>query len=326
MKRKSVFFRVDGSAQIGLGHVVRCIALADMLKGDFVIRFFCKEIPEQLIKEITGSGFLFSLINDEADFFISINEKNIVVLDSYKFDIDYHKKIKSYGCKLVCIDDLHDKEFAANLIINHAPGIQPSDYKAQSYTQYALGLDYVILRPVFLIKSAIATGNREIKTVFVCFGGSDPKNITQVVANVLKIDKRFEKIIIVTGSVYENTETLRLSIQSDARFTIYHAVSASEMCDLITQSELAIVPSSGILQEVISLNVKVISGMYVENQKFIFENYKQVEAFESAEDFHPDKIRSAINRSFEKKMCVNAKRLIDGRSGERLLKIFKSFK
>ena len=42
----------------------------------------------------------------------------IVVLDGYHFDTNYQTKIKQKGCKLVCIDDLHDKHFVADIIIH----------------------------------------------------------------------------------------------------------------------------------------------------------------------------------------------------------------
>ena len=47
MKPK-VYIRADGSHDIGLGHLIRCIALAHMLKNDFDITFVCKEIPEKI--------------------------------------------------------------------------------------------------------------------------------------------------------------------------------------------------------------------------------------------------------------------------------------
>ncbi len=58
----------------------------------------------------------------------------IVVLDGYHFGTNYQKQIKLKGAKLVCIDDMHDKEFVADLIINHIPRITPQDYNVQPFT------------------------------------------------------------------------------------------------------------------------------------------------------------------------------------------------
>ena len=70
-----VYFRVDGSAQIGLGHLVRCIALAQMLQEEFSVHFISKEIPGEIIRQIEDSRFVFSRINSEDDFFCLLTRK-----------------------------------------------------------------------------------------------------------------------------------------------------------------------------------------------------------------------------------------------------------
>ena len=138
-----VFIRADGSSQIGLGHLVRCSALAHMLKDHFEITFYSKEIPDAMLAELNSNGFICHKIKNENEFFNQLNDKNIAVLDGYNFGTDYQKQVKDTGSKLICIDDLHDQKFLADLIINHAPGITPQDYKAKTYTQFALSLIHI---------------------------------------------------------------------------------------------------------------------------------------------------------------------------------------
>ena len=54
-KRKAVF-RTDGNDKIGLGHIVRCCALADMLKGEFDNYFYVRSPSREIIKEIQQYG------------------------------------------------------------------------------------------------------------------------------------------------------------------------------------------------------------------------------------------------------------------------------
>ena len=324
MERYRVFIRVDGSVQIGLGHLVRCIALAQMIGSHFEVCFICKEIPDQTAIEISDLGFRVVVIIIENDFITMLRERDIVVLDHYGLDSDYQKSIKGLGCKLICIDDVPDRVFFADLIINHAPAITPSDYTAQIYTQFALGLDYVLLRPAFLEAAQESRDVRNIETAFVCFGGSDIKNITQRVVDVLKQDFRFKKIILVCGAAYQNLPGLKDSINRDERFVLFDSIDAESLCALVLSAQLAVVPASGILQEVLATGIKVVSGMYVENQKNIFEKYKELGAFESAENFSRENILEAINRSFQKEEVVNQK-FIDGKSGGRLLNAIKQF-
>jgi len=322
VRYNEVIFRVDGSPKIGLGHLVRCLALAQMLDEHFRISFASKEIPVEIISELNSLGYTLMVINSEEDFLNGLTRDNLVVLDHYDLDSAYQQNIKEKGCKLICIDDLHNKVFFADVIINHAPGMFAQDYEAQLYTQFALGLDYVLLRPVFLKNALKKKIQKPLGTVFVCFGGSDSKNITQVVVDILKSDPRFKHVIVVTGAAYEKPEKLSASVGQDERFSFFHAVDSLTMSKLINECQLAIVPSSGILQEVISLGCRVISGAYVNNQKDIYEKYLAIGGFESAGGFLKVEIEEAINNVFLDKNRPN-KVFIDGRSGIRLLNVFR---
>lgn len=299
------------------------MALAEMLKSDFAIVFFYKKAPESIVMELRAAAFEVVQLNEESQLLAILNGSQIVVLDHYNLGSEYQKSIKTKGCKLVCIDDLHDKIFFADLIINHAPGVKSQDYLAQVYTQYALGLNYVLLRSEFLKNAISTTRSDNIDTVFVCFGGADFKNITQVVVDILKSDKRFKRIFVVVGISYHAINFLEQSILSDNRFELHQNISASQMRDLMLSSHLAIIPSSGILQEAMSLKLRTISGMCTENQRIIFENYKNIKAFESAENFEPHNVKSAIDRCFAGEVPVNASELIDGKAGHRHLKCFQ---
>jgi len=319
--QSKVFIRADGSTQIGLGHLVRCIALAHMLKEAFDIHFVCKELPVSLEGEILKYGFALTKIDEECNFLDLLSFKDFVVLDHYGLNVDYQKRIKLIGCKLVCIDDLHDKEYCADIIINHAPGITPKDYKAQPYTQFALGPEYALLRPAFL-KTLKGNGeNKLIETVLICFGGADSKNLTLRTLEIVLGYYKFKKVNVITGSAYKNLDQLTQIKKTSKNVTLFHAIDDNKMAELIAGSDLAIVPASGILLEVLAVGNKVISGIYIENQKYFFEKYNQMNAFINAEDFSDKHLKLALAKSF--KQTTKVDRVVDGQSNRRILKIFK---
>ena len=201
--KPDLYIRADGNAQIGLGHLVRCSALAHMLKNDFNIIFFCRSIPKSLEQEFNKSGFKVIHIKDDEEFLESISNDKIVVLDGYNFGLDYQRKVKETGCKLVCIDDLHDRKFVADLIINHTPGITPKDYHAQPYTCFALGPEYALLRPSFLEQTKRGRKIKKIETLLIAFGGADPKGLTKKTLQVALEFNIFKRIIVVTGASFE---------------------------------------------------------------------------------------------------------------------------
>lgn len=319
--RNKVYIRVDGSAEIGLGHLVRCMALSQMLKEEFELHFICREAPESMLKEISESGIPFSIIDKEESFLAMLTGREIVVLDNYFFETSYQRQIKETGCQLVCIDDLHDKEFYADLVINQVPGTRPSDYQAQPYTQYALGPDYALLRAPFLEEARKERKPGQVSSVFICFGGADNRNLSTHTLGLVLKEPRFQKITVVTGAAFQYANELRPLVGSDSRVAHFSAVDERKMLDLMKVSDLAIVPASGILLEVMAAGCRVISGMYVENQRYVFEEYKKAGFFESAEDFSTQHLQNAIRRIFESP--VSNKSLIDGMSGQRLLKTFR---
>ncbi len=320
MPEKKILVRVDGSHQIGLGHFFRCIALAQMLETDFEITFVSKEFPKELSDQIALKGFRFQAISNDEDFLQILHGGNIVVLDGYQFDTSFQFSILNRGVKLVCIDDLHDKPFLADLIINHAPGIDSSDYQVLPTARLALGPDFVLLRPNFLKQAKEERIIDKVEKAFICFGGSDNKNLTESTLKVVAATKRFNTIFVVTGEGYINHGNLSELLPSYPNAEYHHNIDEDEMLRLMLMSDLAVVPSSGILLEAMSAGCKIISGTYVANQQFIFRAYKETGAIVSAGNFSDDELIEALNQPAI--AATKTAKLFDGRSGERLLKLF----
>lgn len=319
MKPK-VFFRADGSPEIGLGHLVRCIALAHMLKNDFKIVIIYKDIPDAMLTELDDNCFSNRKIENEDEFLEQLTSSNIAVLDGYHFDSDYQKRVKDTGCKLVCIDDLHDKEFVADLIINHTPGITPEDYNSHPYTQFALGLDYALLRPAFLEQAKKKRTIQKVETVLICFGGSDYLNLTQSLLLIVMEFPQFKKIIVVTGSAYNTTEFSKLKIASESRVDWRHSLNEKQMLNTMLEADVAIVPASGILFEVLAAGCVAISGSYTENQKLVSENFRKARYIVDAGNFSYKRSYDAISEVLGGH--INQSIFIDGQTTIRVSKLF----
>ncbi|NBC05535.1 MAG: UDP-2,4-diacetamido-2,4,6-trideoxy-beta-L-altropyranose hydrolase [Bacteroidetes bacterium] len=323
--KSDLFIRTDGSAEIGLGHLVRCMSLSSILGKQFKITFFCREIPEQIEFELKQHGILLKRISQESSFFDQLTEQSTVVLDGYSFDSDYQIKVYQKAGAVACIDDLYDRDFYADLIINHAPGISKEQYSAQPHTKFALGLEYVLLRPPFLKAASQLdeTGKMKTDRLLICFGGSDSKNLTLRALNVVSDFNQFKKIIIITGSAYRFKNELLRKIKNDTNVDYYHALNAEEMARAFLRSDIAIVPSSGILFEALATGNIAISGTYTDNQKDVYSGFKKLNAIVDAGEFSKQQISEAIQDIENHK---NKNKLIDGKSPERLRRIFQTIK
>jgi len=321
-----IWFRADGNHKMGLGHLIRSMALAQMLKSDFEVEFVCLEISDRIINDFTTADIHVIKINDEQSFFNIVKSNDVVVLDGYQFDIEYQRQLKSIGCKLVCIDDVYDKEYVADLIINPAPGMDKNRYIAPETTRFALGPDYALLRSVFTDESKFSIKKVKLDTIFICFGGSDAQNLTTRTHLEVKRSNVFSKIYLVTGASFEHSDELKATIKGDNIVEYFHSLSAEEMVTLMQDSDVAIVPSSGILIEVLALGLPAISGFYTDNQKQNYKEYLKQNAFIDAGNFETNQLKSALmelKQRFDKNQLNGlGKSVIDGKSPARFLELF----
>lgn len=278
MDKPKVYIRADGNSEIGLGHVIRSLALAEMLKDNFdcifVTRFLTDYINTEA-RKVCGDVIKLPESDGHFDAFLSILlGDEIVVLDNYFYHTDYQKAIKNKGCKLVCIDDIHDKHFVADVVINHAPYVQKSDYSIESYTKCLLGTKYALLRTPFLQLAKRQKKYIAASKAFVCFGGSDYNNITQRVVEQLLLFNFITKISVVTGGAYLFKDELQLLVEHDPNRILYYSnIGAGQIVDIMTNSDFAIVPCSSILWECMAAKLPVVTGYYVDNQKCISDYF-----------------------------------------------------
>jgi len=315
---RRILFRADGSHEIGFGHIVRSLALAQMLKDDFLISFYCKQIPAELKKNISELHFGFFEISSESEFLHAIQPNDYIVLDGYNFTSDYQKNIKTKAGKLISIDDLHDQTFYSDLIINHAPNVKPGMYDAQPYSKFALGPDYALLRPSFLVSKHVEKEYTSDLTLFICFGGSDFKNLTPLALQIAINSSIFAKIIVVLGSGFKGADQLKSITKKADNVVIYHALDEKQMAQQMLEANVALVPASSILFEALATGNKVISGMYVDNQKSIYTGFKNLDAIIDVFDFSTKK----IEKGFKKIRSFENPKVIDGKSSERFQKLF----
>lgn len=325
MSRLDLIFRADGGPNIGLGHLIRSLALARMIDSLFNIHFFCIEAPETFIKEIQDLNYNFNKINNENDFIGKIKEGNIVVIDHYKIGIVLHKRIRSKGAWVVCIDDLHNKSFDADLIINHAPGVSPSHYEAMPYTRFALGPEYALLRPEFLKAALTRSQRKKNRKLLICFGGSDINNLTSSAVQLLKKNEFFEEIIVITGQAYSHRNHLRKLIDQDNRIKWYENQSASQMLLCMQECQFVLAPASSIAFELLSAGCTWLGGYYIDNQKYIYEGFKQLNCLIDLGD-----LKNTLHLNFSEDDLLQFQNLskknpIDGKSDLRIIECFEPY-
>lgn len=282
--KRKIYFRADASAQIGYGHFIRSLALADMLKNDFDCVFFTQSPSEYQKMEVEKVCQLIDLPSDDTKFILFLSYlkgDEIVVLDNYFFSSSYQKRIKDKGCCLVCIDDMHDKHYFADLIINQGLGYSSSDYSCEEYTRFAIGLEYQLLRKPFLEAYKIkGYQKQEGIRVLIAFGGSDTFDLTsKVISAVCEIDN-VHNIVAVVGDSYSSDSKIE-----NSKVEYKKNLSAFELVSAFKNTDCAILPASTMLNEAISCGTYVISGYYIDNQEHDYYMFLQNRLISGVGDF-----------------------------------------
>jgi UDP-2,4-diacetamido-2,4,6-trideoxy-beta-L-altropyranose hydrolase len=276
MPKRKIYFRADGNTDIGLGHVIRCLALADILKDDFECVFATRFVNKYINEEIEKTCSSYIKLNEHnnqhfEDFLTVIDKEDTVVLDNYFFTTEYQIKIKNIGCKLVCIDDMHDKHYVADAVINHSPGLTEDQFSVETYTKLCLGLDYALLRKPFL--NVIPRKRTELKRCLICMGGADKYNITTNIICLLEDVKSIKTIDVIIGSAFLFKDELENAIdKSEKEVNIFFNLSSGDMVERMQIADFGILPASSVSIEAMAVGMPFMVGYSVSNQEEFYYN------------------------------------------------------
>lgn len=264
MTKRKIYFRADASATIGYGHFIRSLALADMLKEDFDCTFFTTSPTAYQIGEMEKVCSFVSL-NEKTkfeDFFTHLSGEEIVVLDNYFFTTEYMNQIKGLGCKLVHIDDIHNRYFDVDMIINHG-NVRSKIYDVNPDTRFCIGPSYSLLRKPFL-EPQITIAPRKGKWV-ICFGGSDLFNLTEKVVRALA--NIADEVVAIVGSAYNS----RSSLAAISYVNMLTNLNAEQMAYEFSTAENVVCSASSVSYEALACGSRVFAGYYVDNQIDFYE-------------------------------------------------------
>ncbi|MCW3102566.1 MAG: hypothetical protein JWO09_1006 [Bacteroidetes bacterium] len=333
MKKKRMIFRADGDLVAGYGHVIRSLSLAAILKNKyhcvFIIRspdvFLKKQIAEicdELI-ELPGNGTYKTEAGRLAKEFIQ--KEDIVILDGYGYDAAYQSALKPACFKLVCIDDIHDRHFISDVVINHSEGIRRSDYSAEFYTKFYLGTQYAILRKAFFVKKRnyLPLSNNKHR-VFINLGGTDQQNYTQRALQLCLGNKNIQSIDIVTGSYYKHLDELKQVISANKNFKIrlHFNLTEKQMAALMKRSAAGICSASTVSYEYSCLGGMLFIYQTVSNQKNIYSFLIKTGCAFPAATFNRQ-IAGMSAAAKKESYFINRSRYFSGNSPDHLRSVFK---
>src|SRR6185312_10322235 len=151
-----LFIRTEASATIGLGHFMRCFAVAEAARARGIdVIFVMSPVPEFARPPCGRIGATLQTVGDFGADLSALPSvllpRDWVVVDSYKATADYLGVLHRCA-RLAVIDDLNELDhFDCDLIVNAAMAAPREAYRAKSTARLLLGAEYALIRQEFLV-------------------------------------------------------------------------------------------------------------------------------------------------------------------------------
>jgi UDP-2,4-diacetamido-2,4,6-trideoxy-beta-L-altropyranose hydrolase len=291
MQQGGLLIRADASRQIGTGHIMRCLALAQGWQASGgSAQFVAATLPAALDARLRDERLDLAYLNapsggaaDAAQTSELARQMRAawIVADGYQFGGAYQRALKATGFPLLLIDDYgHADHYCADLVLNQNMYAHESLYPSREpYTRMLLGPPYALLRREFWLWRGRP---REVASrstrVLVTLGGSDQDNVTLDVIQALRQLRRPDlEARIVVGPANTHLAALRRAIGGSI-VQIDLLSAGTDMPALMAWADLAISAAGSTCWELAFMGVPSVTIILADNQQGIAESLGQAGA------------------------------------------------
>ena len=257
-----LFFITKHSYEIGLGHLSRCYVLAKHFKKKkYKITFIINKSPPQNFYLNDFNLIVEANQNKIINYLKTFSKKSTVIIDSYRFNLDFETSIRSLNFNLIVLDDQFGNKHNCNALIDNNLGVNKDFYKdkVESSTQLLLGETFSIIDSKFFCYK-----KKKRDTILINAGGSDPKKLNQFILKALLPLSKKIKVQIVLGSKKDLTFELRSLINLYSNIKVF--IQVKNMQKIYNSSYLAIGAGGVSLIERMASGIPSIIITIAENQ------------------------------------------------------------
>ena len=334
----TLVIRADASSQIGIGHVMRCLAIAQAwLECGGAVSFVSSQLPASLRERIRAEGAEVVQIScdpgsdRDAQQVVALargRKAEWVVVDGYEFGLDYQTQLRNSGLNLLFLDDYgHANGYCADLVLNYNAYAREDGYRLSPDTRLLVGPRYALLRKEFSgwrgwKREIPRTGNK----VLVTLGGSDADHVARAVIQGLslaKVEGLEAKLVLGGDSRRSELESLLSAIPGKGSLTY----NADNMPQFMAWADVAIASAGSTVWELCFMGLPALLIDLVPHQRLVAETLEQLGIAQhvmSSNDFSPEAIAKTLEsvlQSVERRisMSQHGRELVDGRGAERVV-------
>ena len=327
-----IYIRADMNEQIATGHIMRCLSIADALRGlGEPVRFILAD--EQAVSILEQRGYdaivlhtQWNCMEEELSVLSQVirNEHiDKLLIDSYQVTQRYLAELS----KLVTtfyIDDLNLFEYPVDAVICYANYWKKFQYKINDKrTTYLLGMKYVPLKQAFWNCEAKIISEKA-NNLLILTGGSDPFNVTEQILD--SIDTyQFQTIDVICGIYNTNYKKFVKKYENNKNIKFHQAVNNIEQ--YMKKADIAISAGGMTLYELCAIGTPAISFSFADNQLDNVRQFQEDGLIDYAGDARMDDIAGTINQyltryrnDFElrKEKSEKMQKVVDGKGAERI--------
>ena len=341
-----LYIRADGNTQIGMGHIMRCLSIAEAavaLGAEYEPVFLVADEGCRVMIEERG----FRVIVFHTDYKnmmselpllkkILVQERDILLVDSYQADTAYFEAVSELAFT-VCLEDM-GKPYPVDLLINYnlyAPKLREKYQLNGKTLNTLLGAEYMPLRSVFQ-KDIEYHVKEKVTDVMITTGGSDPYFAAGAFADAFLAaehelcgddDKNQITWHIVSGPFNAFADRLKENYGGYRNVVIHEGLK--DLKALMKRCDVVFTATGSTVYEVSALGVPMIAFYFAENQRQGAEELAELTDIVNVGCFCDDR-DNVISKAVEAlKKCVKDKkyrmllykqerRLIDGKGAGRI--------
>ena len=275
-----LLLRADASSAIGLGHVMRCLALAQAWQdAGGVAEFVSAELPARLVERLRRERIahirVLAVAGSSADAAetLALAEENHaawIAVDGYRFGPDYYEQLRTSGRKVLALDDMvHLDRYPVDVLLNQNLSADPANYagRVEETTELLLGPRFSLLRREF--RAAAVTSRASVHAplrVLMSFGGGDVKNFAgRMLRNLSCSGRRDLTVVVLAGAANPHVAALRALAES-AAFPCEIRVSVEDVAAVMAWADVAITAAGSTVWELASMRLPALIGAFEDNQ------------------------------------------------------------
>lgn len=259
-----ILFRVDSSSAIGIGHVIRCVALAESLKKSaHITEFFSKPLPGNRNDYVRSLGFT---VHEDTP----LLQYDYCIVDHYKLGASDEDQLRKFSKKIGVIDDFGARVHNADFIIDPSiSALSTERKKLNPNTPFYTGPDWLMLREEFRHGHQIAKVRMRFDNIMIFFGGTDPQRMTvPYLKEITRIQSEVDHLVfnvIVPSNHPDQVEILKLSLPESVKIHL----NPPSISRLILENDLYLGSGGTITWERMCLGLPGLVVSIVDNQEDI---------------------------------------------------------